>query len=74
MLFLLPPSKLLSLASMARRLRVTQRWLRGQADAGLVPCLKDDGVYLFDHVAVERALLKRVRASTPPARKGASRA
>ncbi len=44
---------------MARRLRVTLRWLRGEAEAGRIPCIRAEKQLLFDSVAVERALLKR---------------
>ena len=49
-------SDLLSLARMARRLGVTQEWLRDQADAGNVPCLRAGKRYLFNAVAVREAL------------------
>ncbi len=52
-------SLLLPLNQMARRLRVTNSWLRSEADAGRVPCLKADKRYLFAPNAVERALAKR---------------
>ena len=47
---------LLSLGRMARRLGVTQQWLRDQADAGNIPCLKAGNRYLFNPVAVQEAL------------------
>ena len=49
-------SDLLSLSRMARRLGVTQQWLRDQADAGKIPCLKAGNRYLFNPVAVQEAL------------------
>jgi hypothetical protein len=49
-------SELLSLARMARRLGVMQQWLRDQADAGNVPCLKAGNRYLFNAVAVQDAV------------------
>lgn len=49
-------SELLSLARMARRLGVTQQWLRDQADAANVPCLRAGKRYLFTPVAVQEAL------------------
>ncbi|TWU06880.1 hypothetical protein CA54_52820 [Symmachiella macrocystis] len=49
-------SDLLSLARMARRLGVTQDWLREQADAGKVPCLLAGKRYLFNAVAVQDAV------------------
>jgi hypothetical protein len=49
-------SELLSLGQLARRLRVTQQWLREQAEAGQVPCLKAGTRYLFNPLAVQEAL------------------
>jgi len=49
-------SELLSLSRMARRLGVTQQWLRDQADAGKIPCLKAGHRYLSNPVAVQKAL------------------
>ena len=49
-------SDLLSLSRMARRLGVTQQWLRDQADAGQIPCLKAENRYLFNPVAVQDIL------------------
>ena len=46
---------------MARRVRVPVRWLRAEAEAGRVPCLKADKAILFDAAEVERVLLKRAR-------------
>ncbi len=50
---------LLPLAPMARRLRVTTGWLRAEADAGRVPCLRAGTRYLFASEAVERVLADR---------------
>jgi len=52
------PSYILTLTRMARRLSVTQKWLRQQADAGEVPCLIADGRYLFNPTAVIESLAK----------------
>ena len=49
-------SELLSLPRMARRVGVTQQWLREQADAGSVPCLKAGKRHLFNPAAVEEVL------------------
>lgn len=49
-------SELLNLGQLARRLRVSQAWLRGEADAGRLPCLKADKRYLFNASAVQEAL------------------
>jgi hypothetical protein len=54
-------SLLLPLGRMARRLRVTSAWLRAEADAGRVPCLKAETRYLFSPETVEHVLA--VRAS-----------
>ena len=55
--------ELLSLARMARRLGVTQKWLRTQADSGDIPCLKADNRYLFNPAAVEEALADKAASS-----------
>ena len=52
-------SDLLSLARMARRLGVTQQWLRDQADTGQIPCLKAGNRYLFNPVAAQEALAEK---------------
>ena len=54
-----PIQKLLTLPLMARRLRVTARWLRAEAEAGRVPTLQADRTMLFNPEAVERCLLDR---------------
>jgi len=51
--------EVLSLARMARRLGVTCRWLRGEADAGRLPCLRADRRYLFAAGAVMEAIARR---------------
>ncbi len=48
--------ELLTLPRMSRKLGVTQRWLREQADCGRVPCLKAGSRYLFNPTAVARVL------------------
>jgi hypothetical protein len=54
----------------ARWLRVPVRWLRAEAEAGRIPCLRADSQILCDPEAVEAALLERARQ---PARKGGRR-
>ena len=56
-----PTAKLLTAGPMARRLRVPVRWLRAEAEAGRLPHVKAESVYLFDPAAVEAALLARAR-------------
>ena len=51
--------ELLTLPRMARRLGVTQRWLREQADVGRVPHLRADNRYLFAAHAVQAELAKQ---------------
>ena len=55
----LDPPELLTLSRMARRLRVTVRWLRAEAEAGRVPCVMAERQMLFNSEAVERVLLQR---------------
>lgn len=50
---------ILPLGPMARRLRVTTAWLRSEADAGRIPCLRAGRRYLFAPDAVERVLSDR---------------
>lgn len=52
-------SEILTLPKMARALCVTAKWLRAEADAGRVPCLRAGKRYLFAPAAVERALAER---------------
>ena len=49
-------SELLSLSRLARRLGVTQQWLRDQADCDTIPCLKAGKRYLFNVSAVQEAV------------------
>jgi len=48
--------ELLSLARMARRLGVTQQWLRERANSAQVPCLRAGTRFLFNAEAVQEAL------------------
>lgn len=52
-------SMVLSLARMARRADVSPRWLRAEAEAGRVPCLRADAKLLFNPDAVLRILADR---------------
>jgi hypothetical protein len=62
-------TSLLPLGRMARQLHVTAEWLRAEADAGRVPCVKAGSRFLFSPAAVERALVERA-SETMPARAG----
>lgn len=57
-------SKLLPVGPTARRFRVPVRWLKAEADAGRIPCVRADAVLLFDPDIVERVLLERAQAAT----------
>jgi hypothetical protein len=59
--------ELLSLSRMARRLRVTVAWLREEAEASRVPCLRAGRRYLFCASAVERVLAERAATQTTKA-------
>jgi hypothetical protein len=43
----------------ARLLRVPVAWLRAEAEAGRVPCLRAGNVFLFSPAAVEKELAAR---------------
>jgi len=51
--------KLLPLFAMARRLHVSNKWLRAEAEAGRIPHLKADNQILFNPDVVEQLLIKR---------------
>ena len=52
-------TKLLPLGAMARRVHVPSKWLRSEAEAGHIPCLKAGKQVLFDSGIVERLLVER---------------
>jgi len=66
---------LLPLGQAARLLYVPAAWLRAEADAGRLPCLRAGRQYLFDVELVGQLLLERARrqgpAGTRKAEKGA---
>ena len=53
------PPALLPLPLMARRLRVSTKWLANEAKAGRVPCLPTGSGFLFAPDALEAALARR---------------
>lgn len=57
--------QLLTLARLARRLGVTQHWLREEADAGRIPCLRAGNRYLFSLEAMDNALAERASQCSP---------
>lgn len=61
--------QLLRLRQLARRFGLSSIWLREEAEAGRIPCLRAGRTLLFDADAVEAALLARARqAPTDPPR------
>jgi hypothetical protein len=58
-------SQLVPIRLVARWLRVPVRWLRAEADAGRIPCLRADNQFLCDLEAVEAVLLERARQPSP---------
>ncbi len=52
-------SDLISLRQLARRLQVSQTWLKAEARLGRIPSVAAGATYIFSASAVERALLER---------------
>lgn len=65
-------SDLLLLGQMARRLGVEAEWLRQEAEAGRVPCLRAGKRFLFNSFAVQDALAARASFPSRPASVDAS--
>ncbi len=59
-------SRLHPLPQAARMLRVPKDWLKDEADAKRVPCLKAGDRYLFDVDAVGEILMQRASSVTDP--------
>lgn len=51
--------ELLTLSRMARRLGVGVRWLRDEAVAGRIPCIKAGSKFIFEAKAVETEIACR---------------
>ena len=51
--------RLITIQSMAARLRVPAKWLRQEALAGRIPCLKAGTAILVKPEAVEASLVRR---------------
>jgi len=56
-------NRLLSLGAMARRLGVTTKWLREQAEQGKLPHLKADERYLFEPDTVCSLLIEQAKTN-----------
>jgi len=54
-------AQLVPLGPAARLLRVPAKWLRAEAEAGHLPCLKAGNAILFDVATVQERLLQRAR-------------
>jgi hypothetical protein len=57
------PPQLVPLRVAARWLRVPTAWLRAEAEAGRIPCLRAGAAILCDPAVVETALLDRARTT-----------
>ncbi len=57
--------QLIGLGAMATRAGVPRGWLRAEAEAGRVPCLRAGERLLFSADTVERVLLSRAAAESP---------
>ena len=53
------------LVTLSRELRLPVGWLRAEADAGRIPCLRVGRRLLFDRAAVTAALASRAREFSP---------
>ncbi|MCC7172796.1 MAG: hypothetical protein IT459_20270 [Planctomycetes bacterium] len=53
------PKQLVALPQLSRHLRTPARWLKEEADAGRIPCIKAGRQRLFDLATVERVLAER---------------
>jgi len=68
--------KLLTLVAAARLVRLPTRWLKDEARAGRLPCLRVGTRILFDRASLERALARLAAGEThdDSAREGATEA
>lgn len=55
---------LVNLYALSRMLRVSAGWLKSEATAGRIPCLKAGKQLLFNPAAVEAALASRAATGT----------
>ena len=51
--------KIVNVVGLSRRLRLPADWLKAEAQAGRIPCLRAGRRTLFNPDAVERVLLER---------------
>ena len=57
---------LTNLAGLVARLRLPREWLRAEAKAGRIPCLRVGRKLLFNPEAVEKSLAKRAASGEVP--------
>lgn len=69
---LLPQARPVGLYALSVSLGLPRNWLRDEALAGRIPCLKVGKRLLFNRDAVERTLLERAGAVDQEARSDAS--
>lgn len=58
--------QLVPLRGLARELKISIEWLKAEADAGRVPCLRAGRKRLFNVEAVRQALLRRAAGEDAP--------
>jgi len=65
------PAAVLPLSKMARRLGVSQKWLRDQAEAGIIPAIRaGPGRFLFSIAVTEAAIAQLLTSQAPQANVG----
>ena len=57
---------LIPLTTEARRLRVSSKWLREEAEAGRIPALRAGKTFLVHPPSVEAALIQRAKGEEDP--------
>lgn len=62
-------SEILPLNRAARKLGVSARWLKAEAEAGRIPHLRAERRYLFDLAMAAEALAERIRANNAEMRR-----
>lgn len=58
--------QLVSLRGLSRELKISIEWLKVEADAGRIPCLRAGRKRLFNAEAVRQALLRRAAGEDAP--------